>query len=76
MRIGKNLDTSYYGIATSKSSGLHASINQALLNLQNMRVSITIHSKTKWNKFYSFFDHPPNSEDILYVSNVDKNGKL
>ena len=39
MRVGKNLDTSYYGIATSKSSGLHASINQALLNLQNMRVS-------------------------------------
>ena len=39
MRVGKNLDTSYYGIATSKSSGLHASINQALLNLKNMRVS-------------------------------------
>lgn len=38
MRVGKNLDTSYYGIATSKSSGLQASINQALLNLQNNRV--------------------------------------
>ena len=42
MRVGKNLDTSYYGIATSKSSGLQASINQALLNLQNNRVSTTI----------------------------------
>ena len=42
MRVGKNLDTSYYGIATSKSSGLQASINQALLNLQNNRVSIPI----------------------------------
>jgi len=45
MRVGKNLDTSYYGIATSKSSGLHASINQALLNLQNMRVPEQLQKK-------------------------------
>ena len=28
-----------YGIATSKSSGLHASVNQALLNLKNRRIT-------------------------------------
>jgi len=39
MMVGKNLDYKGYGIATSKSSGLHASVNQALLNLKNRRIT-------------------------------------
>lgn len=45
MRVGKLLDYKGYGIATSKRSGLHAAVNQALLNLQNLRVPEAIQSK-------------------------------
>ena len=34
-----------YGIATSKSSGLHVSINQALLNLKNQRIPQSLENK-------------------------------
>jgi ionotropic glutamate receptor len=45
IRVGKNLDYKGYGIATSKGSGLHASVNKALLNLQSKRMPEALQRK-------------------------------
>ena len=68
VKIGKNLDYKGYGIATSKSSGLHASVNQALLNLQNLRVPEQL--QDKWWRSECPSEDPKATRGVLSLANV------
>jgi len=67
IRVGKPLDYKGYGIATSKNSGLHASVNQALLNLINMRVPESLQKKW-WVSQCP--ERSNNSAGVLTLANV------
>lgn len=69
VKVGKNLDYKGYGIATSKASGLHASVNQALLNLQNMRVPEALQEKW-WKPQCSLNPDNYSTRSYLSLSNV------
>lgn len=70
VKVGKNLDYKGYGIATSKTSGLHASVNQALLNLQNMRVPEALQEKWWSSQCPTATAGPQHGRTILSLANV------
>ena len=70
VRVGKNLDYKGYGIATSKGSGLHASVNQALLNLQNSRLPEALQKKWWSSECPQSGDMATFNSSVLSLANV------